>query len=164
MSLVGWTGQNLSLWASSRITARCPPSLPTCCCSFTPMVVIGISARDAFAVILRMAKYPEKREDLMEWVLLCACLITLALPGDGRHSSRSWRRGSRCRGCWWSGGRRYCGSELGAALRAVMLMLIKASTRLTEILQFLQKFMKGNILQFVKAIKSGNTASPFCRR
>ena len=43
--------------------------------SFIPGVVIVTSARDAVAVILRLANHPEKREELMEWVLLSACLI-----------------------------------------------------------------------------------------
>ena len=48
--------------------------------SFIPGVVIVTSARDAVAVILRLASHPEKREELMEWVLLSACLIVIALP------------------------------------------------------------------------------------
>src|SRR5688572_4845554 len=48
--------------------------------SFVPGVVIVTSARDAVAVIVRLACHPEKREDLMEWVLLSACLIVIALP------------------------------------------------------------------------------------
>lgn len=129
--------------------------------SFTPMVVIGVSARDALAVILRMAKYPEKREDLMEWVLLCACLITVALPLVMAGTTAA--AGVAIAGVGTVGGAvvgGIAGSELGAALRAVMLLLIKASTRLTEILQFLQKFMKGNILQFVKAIQFGQYGRP----
>lgn len=31
-------------------------------------------------VILRLADRPEKRDDLMEWVLLSACLIVIRLP------------------------------------------------------------------------------------
>ena len=48
--------------------------------SFLPGVVIVTSARDAVAVVLRLASHPEKREDLMEWLLLSACLIVI-LPG-----------------------------------------------------------------------------------
>lgn len=129
--------------------------------SFTPLVVIGVSARDALAVILRMAKHPEKREDLMEWVLLCACLITLALPlviAGTAAAAGAVVAGVGAVGGAVVGG--IAGSELGAALRAVMLLLIKASTKLTEILQFLQKFMKGNILQFLKAIKFAQYRQP----
>ena len=43
--------------------------------SFVPGVVILTSGRDALAVTLRLAKHPEKRDDTMEWVVLCACLI-----------------------------------------------------------------------------------------
>lgn len=114
--------------------------------SFIPAVVIATSARDAVAVILRMAKHPEKREEVMEWVLLCACLITIALPlamaGAGLAAAGV---GAVVGGI--------AGSELGAALRAVMLLLVKASTKLVEMIQFLQKFIKGDILKFLKAIK-----------
>lgn len=114
--------------------------------SFVPAVVIVTSSRDAIAVILRMAKYPEKREDLMEWVLLCACLITIALPLTMAAA------GVAAAGVGAVVGG-IAGSELGAALRAVMLLLIKASTKLMEVVQFLRKFMKGDILKFLRAIK-----------
>jgi len=129
--------------------------------SFLPSVVLFTSARDAVAVIMRMASHPEKREDLMEWVLLCACLITLALPlamaGAGAVVGAT-AAGVGAVGGVVVGG--IAGSELGAALRAVMLLMIKASTKLTELLRFLQKFMHGNILQFLRAIKFAQYGSP----
>jgi hypothetical protein len=48
--------------------------------SFIRRVVIVTSARDAVAVILRLANHPEKREELMESVLLSVCLIVIASP------------------------------------------------------------------------------------
>lgn len=114
--------------------------------SFVPGVVIVTSARDAVAVTLRLAQHPEKRTELMEWVLLCACLITLALPlAMAAGGAAAAGVGAIVGGI--------AGSELGAALRAVMLLLIKEATKLIELMRFLQKFVKGDILKFLRAIK-----------
>ncbi|HWW68388.1 MAG TPA: hypothetical protein VN089_00450 [Duganella sp.] len=114
--------------------------------SFLPGVVIVTSARDAVAVILRLANHPEKREDLMEWVLLCACLIVIALPlAMAAGGLAAAGIGAIVGGI--------AGSELGAALRAVMLLLIKEASKLVELVRFLQKFIKGDILKFLHAVK-----------
>ena len=114
--------------------------------SFIPGVVIVTSARDATAVILRLANHPEKREELMEWVLLSACLIVIALPiAMAAGGAVVAGAGAIVGGI--------AGSELGAALRAVMLMLIKEATKLVELLRFLQKFIQGDILKFLRAVK-----------
>ncbi len=114
--------------------------------SFLPGVVIVTSARDAVAVVLRLANHPEKRDELMEWVLLSACLIVIALP-IAMAASGAVVAGA---GAVVGG---IAGSELGAALRGVMLMLIKEASRLVEIVQFLQKFISGDILKFLRAIR-----------
>lgn len=114
--------------------------------SFVPGVVIVTSARDAVAVTLRLANDPEKREELMEWVLLCACLITIALPlAMAAGGAAAAGVGAVVGGI--------AGTELGAALRAVMLMLIKEASKLVELVRFLQKFIKGDILKFLRAVK-----------
>jgi hypothetical protein len=114
--------------------------------SFVPGVVIVTSARDAVAVILRLARHPEKREELMEWVLLSACLIVIALPlAMAAGGAAAAGVGAIVGGI--------AGSELGAALRAVMLMLIKEAQKLVELVQFLQKFIHGDILKFLRAVK-----------
>jgi len=114
--------------------------------SFVPGVVIVTSARDAMAVILRLASHPEKREELMEWVLLSACLIVIALPlAMAAGGAAAAGVGAIVGGI--------AGSELGAALRAVMLMLIKEASRLVELVRFLQKFVHGDVLKFLRAVK-----------
>ncbi|WP_449405883.1 hypothetical protein [Massilia phosphatilytica] len=114
--------------------------------SFIPGVVIVTSARDAVAVILRLATHQEKREELMEWVLLCACLIVIALPvAMAAGSAVALGVGAVVGGV--------AGSELGAALRAVMLMLIKEASKLVELVRFLQRFMKGDILKFLRSVR-----------
>jgi hypothetical protein len=121
--------------------------------SFVPGVVIVTSARDAVAVTLRLASHPEKREDLMEWVLLCACLITIALPlAMAAGGVAAAGVGAVIGGI--------AGTELGAALRAVMLMLIKEASKLVELVQFLQKFIKGDILKFLRSVKFAKYEKP----
>ncbi|WP_443112900.1 hypothetical protein [Herbaspirillum seropedicae] len=114
--------------------------------SFVPGVVIVTSARDAVAVILRMASHPEKREDIMEWVLLSACLIVIALPlAMAAGGAAAAGVGAIVGGL--------AGSELGAALRSVMLLLIKEASKLVELVRFLQKFIKGDVMKFLRAVK-----------
>jgi len=114
--------------------------------SFVPGVVIVTSARDAVAVIVRLASHPEKRDDLMEWVLLSACLIVIALPFVmAAAGTAALGAGALVGGI--------AGSELGAALRAVMLLLIKEASKLVELVRFLQKFIKGDVLKFLRAVK-----------
>jgi hypothetical protein len=114
--------------------------------SFVPGVVIVTSARDAVAVIVRLANHPEKREELMEWVLLSACLIVIALPlAMAAAGAAAMGVGAVVGGI--------AGTELGAALRAVMLMLIKEASKLVELVRFLQKFINGDILKFLRAVK-----------
>lgn len=121
--------------------------------SFLPGVVIVISARDAVAVILRLATHPEKREEPMEWVLLSACLIVIALPlAMAAGGAAAAGVGAIVGGV--------VGAELGAALRAVMLMLIKEAQKLVELVRFLQKFIKGDILKFLRAIKFAKYEKP----
>lgn len=121
--------------------------------SFVPGVVIVTSARDAIAVTLRLAQHPEKREELMEWVLLCACLITIALPlAMAAGGAVAAGVGAVVGGI--------AGSELGAALRAVMLMLVKQAQKLVDLVRFLQKFIKGDILKFLRAVKFAKYEKP----
>jgi hypothetical protein len=121
--------------------------------SFLPGVVIVTSARDAVAVILRLANHPEKREELMEWVLLSACLIVIALPLAMAAGGAAFAGVGAVVGG-------IAGSELGAALRAVMLMLIKEATKLAELVRFLQKFIIGDVLKFLRAVKFAQYEKP----
>lgn len=114
--------------------------------NFLPGVVIVTSARDAVAIILRLSTHPEKREDLMEWVLLSACLIVIALPiALAAGGAAAAGVGAVIGGI--------AGSELGAALRAIMLMLIRETSHLIDVIRFLQKFIKGDILKFLRLIR-----------
>ncbi|MET3132253.1 hypothetical protein AAKU55_002525 [Oxalobacteraceae bacterium GrIS 1.11] len=114
--------------------------------NFVPGVVIVTSARDAVAIVIRLAQHPEKREELMEWIMLSACMITLALPlAMAAGGAVGAGVGAIVGGI--------AGSELGAALRAVMLMLMKDAGMLGDMVKFLQKFMVGDLIRFLNSIK-----------
>jgi hypothetical protein len=117
--------------------------------NFVPGVIIVTSARDAVAIIVRLATHPERRQEVTEWILLCACLIALALPiAMAAAGAVAAGVGAVVTGIM--------GDELAAALRAVMLMLIEESGKLAEMVRFLNKFIKGNILEFLKGVKFAN--------
>lgn len=117
--------------------------------NFVPGVIIVTSTRDAVAIIVRLATHPERREQVSEWILLCACLIALALPlVMAAAGAAAAGVGAVVAGI--------LGDELAAALRAVMLMLIEESGKLAEMVRFLNKFIKGNILQFLENVKFAN--------
>lgn len=117
--------------------------------NFVPGVIIVTSARDAVAIIVRLSTHPERRKEVSEWILLCACLIALALPlVMAAAGAVAAGVGAVVTGIM--------GDELAAALRAVMLMLIEKSGKLAEMIRFLNKFIKGNILEFLKGVKFAN--------
>jgi hypothetical protein len=115
--------------------------------SFVPGVVIVTSARDLTAVILRLAKRPERREHVEEWMLLIACAIPLVLP------ILAAAAGAVAMGVGAIVGG-IAGSEAGAVLRAVCLLLIKRGAYvLAEIVGFLRRFIKGDILKVLRDIR-----------
>ena len=115
--------------------------------SFVPGVIIVTSARDLTAVILRIAKHPEKREHVEEWMLIIACAVPLVLP------IMAAAAGAAAAGVGAIIGG-IGGSEAGAALRAVCLLLIKQGAHaLAEIVGFLRRFLKGDILAVLRDIR-----------
>lgn len=114
--------------------------------NFIPGVVIITSARDAVAIVIRMAKHPEKRDDPLEWIYLCACIIVIALPLVMAAGGLAFAGVGAVVGG-------IAGTELGAVLKAVMVLLMKETRKLVEVLQFLQKFMKGDVQKFLRLIK-----------
>ena len=115
--------------------------------SFVPGVVIVTSARDLAAVIVRLAKHPEKREHTEEWMLLIACAVPLVLPVLAAAA------GAAAAGVGAIIGG-IAGSEAGAVLRAVCLLLIKNGAHaLVEIVGFLRRIIKGDILKVLRDVK-----------
>ena len=112
-----------------------------------PGVIIVTSARDLTAVIVRMARHPEKREHTEEWMLIVACAVPLVLP------ILAAAAGAAAAGVGAVIGG-IAGSEVGAALRAVCLLLIKKGAyALVEIVGFLRRFIKGDILLVLRDMK-----------
>lgn len=115
--------------------------------SFVPGVIIVTSARDLTAVILRLVKRPERREQTEEWMLLIACAVPLVLP------ILAAAAGAAVAGVGAIVGG-IAGSEAGAALRAVCLLLIKKGAyALVEIVGFLRRFVKGDIMKVLRDVK-----------
>ena len=115
--------------------------------SFVPGVIIVTSARDLTAVILRLVKRPERREQTEEWMLLIACAVPLVLP------ILAAAAGAAVAGVGAIVGG-IAGSEAGAALRAVCLLLIKkGANALVEIVGFLRRFVKGDIMKVLRDVK-----------
>ncbi len=115
--------------------------------SFVPGVIIVTSARDLTAIVLRLVKYPEKREETEEWMLLIACTIPLVLP------ILAAAVGAAAAGVGAIVGG-IAGSEAGAVLRAVCLLLIRKGAHvLVEVVGFLRKFVKGDIMLVLRDIK-----------
>lgn len=115
--------------------------------SFVPGVVIVTSARDLTAVIVRLAKKPERREQVEEWMLVIACAVPLVLPILAAVAgAAAVGVGAIIGGI--------AGSEAGAALRATCLLLIKQGGHaLAEIVGFLRRFIKGDILKVLRDIR-----------
>lgn len=114
--------------------------------SFVPGVVIITSARDLTAVILRLAQHEERREKTEEWMLLIACAVPLVLPVLAAAA------GAAAAGVGAIIGG-IAGSEAGAALRAVCLLLIKKGQALVEVVGFLRRFVKGDIMKVLHEVK-----------
>lgn len=122
--------------------------------SFVPGVIIVTSARDLTAVIVRLAKHPEKRDHVEEWMLLIACAVPLVLP------ILAAAAGAAAAGVGAIIGG-IAGSEAGAVLRAVCLLLIKkGSAVLVEVVGFLRRFVKGDILKVLRDIKFAKYSDP----
>ena len=115
--------------------------------SFLPGAVIVMSARDMVAVLLRMLKHPEKREDEHEWMLLIACAIPLVIPALAAAAGAVIAGvGALITGL--------VGDETAAALRVVCLLLIERSGEmLPRIVEYLRNFVHGDILAVLKEIK-----------
>lgn len=116
----------------------------TCC---VPGVVLVASARDLVAITVRLIKHPEKREEVMEWILLIACTIPLILPIAG--AAVGFLANGVGSVVGFIGG-----TELGATLRVVCLLLVRTTAKqLAPIIEVLSRFLKGDIVKLLRNIK-----------
>lgn len=106
---------------------------------FVPGVGSIITLRDLLAVIVRLAKYPEKRQEVEEWILLIAMLLPLIVTALG---------------ALVAGIGALAGAELGAFLRALTLMLVKeGGVALKILVEFFQHHGYGDVVAALKKVK-----------
>lgn len=106
---------------------------------FVPGLGSIVTLRDLIAVIVRLARHPDKREDVDEWILLVVMLLPLILTAAGALAA---------------GVGALVGAELGGFLRAVGLCLVKkGGVALKSLVEFLNAHGYGNAVQALRQVK-----------
>ena len=106
---------------------------------FVPGLGSIITLRDLVAVIVRLAKHPEKRQEIEEWILLIAMLLPLVLTAIGALAM---------------GVGALVGAELGGFLRALTLMLVKkGGVALKVLVEFFQHHGYGDVVKALRQVK-----------
>jgi hypothetical protein len=106
---------------------------------FVPGLGSIITLRDLIAVIVRLAKHPEKRQEIEEWILLIAMLLPLVLTAIGALAL---------------GVGALVGAELGGFLRALTLMLVKkGGVALKVLVEFFQHHGYGDVVKALRQVK-----------
>lgn len=106
---------------------------------FVPGLGSIITLRDLLAVIFRLAKYPEKREHVEEWILLIAMLLPLVVT---------------VLGAVVAGVGALVGAEVGGFLRALTLFLVKkGGVAFKAMIEFFQAHGYGNVIAALKQVK-----------
>ncbi len=106
---------------------------------FVPGLGSIITLRDLIAVIVRLAKHPEKRQEIEEWILLIAMLLPLVLTAIGALAA---------------GVGALVGAELGGFLRALTLMLVKkGGVALKVLVEFFQHHGYGDVVKALRQVK-----------
>jgi len=129
-------GVILGEWEDNRSVSQIVTDALT---GFIPGVGSVITLRDLLAVIVRLAKYPEKRQEVEEWILLIAMLLPLIITALG---------------ALVAGIGALVGAELGAFLRALTLMLVKkGGVALKAMVEFFQHHGYGDVVGALKKVK-----------
>lgn len=106
---------------------------------FVPGLGSIITLRDLLAVIVRLAKHPEKRAHVDEWILLIAMLLPLIMTVVGVAAA---------------GVGALVGAELGGFLRAVALFVVKkGGVGLKALVEFFQAHGYGHVVNALKEVK-----------
>lgn len=106
---------------------------------FVPGLGSIVTLRDLIAVIFRLAKHPEKREDVSEWILLIAMLLPLIITVLGLAAA---------------GIGALVGEEVGGFFRAVALFLVKeGGVALKTLLDFLHAHGYGAASEALRKVK-----------
>lgn len=129
--------------------------------SFIPGVAIVQSVRDATAISLRLIYHPEKRSDWMEWVLLAVNLVVICLPAVLAAVQAVIGLAAAGVGAVVGGvAGAIEGSELGALIRLVMLMMAKGGAELAEVVAMMGRTTKGNIVKLLRELKLDKLREP----
>lgn len=106
---------------------------------FVPGLGSVITLRDLIAVIVRLAKHPEKRAQVEEWILLVAMLLPLIITVAGVAVA---------------GVGALVGAELGGFLRAIALFLVKkGGVALKVLAEFFQAHGYGDVVKALRQVK-----------
>ena len=106
---------------------------------FVPGVGSIITLRDLLAIIVRLARHPDKRDDVNEWILLIAMLLPLIIT---------------LLGAAVAGVGALVGAELGGFLRAVALFVVKkGGVALKALVEFFQAHGYGDVVKALKQVK-----------
>ena len=131
--------------------------------SLVPGVIIVTSARDLVAIITRLSKHPERRQDIKEWVLLFGTVVPLAYPiiaaGAGAAVAGV---GAVVAGI----GALATDGETAGIIRSICLLLLRGARSgekmLSEIIHFLQSHVVGNIYAFLNKVRFAAYVKPIC--
>jgi hypothetical protein len=106
---------------------------------FVPGLGSVITLRDLIAVIVRLAKHPEKREEVEEWILLVAMLLPLIITVAGVAVA---------------GVGALVGAELGGFLRAAALFVVKkGGVAFKAMVEFFQAHGYGDVVKALRQVK-----------
>ena len=106
---------------------------------FVPGIGSIITLRDLIAVITRLAKHPEKRKEVEEWILLVAMLLPLIITVAGAAVA---------------GVGALVGAELGGFLRATALFVVKkGGVAFKALVEFFQAHGYGDVVKALRQVK-----------
>lgn len=129
-------GVILGEWEDNRSLSQC---VTDALAGFVPVVGTVITVRDLIAVIVRLAKHPDKRDDVDEWILLIAMLLPLILTAITALAA---------------GVGALVGAELGGFLRAIALFVVKkGGVAIRAVIEFMQAHGYGNAVKAMREVK-----------
>lgn len=129
-------GVVLGEWENNRSTSQI---VTDALAGFVPGLGSVITLRDLLAVIVRLARHPEKREEIEEWILLVAMLLPLVITIIGAAVA---------------GVGALVGAELGGFLRATALFLVKnGGVAFKAMVEFFQAHGYGNAVVALRQVR-----------
>jgi hypothetical protein len=106
---------------------------------FVPGLGSVITLRDLIAVVVRLARHPEKRDHIDEWILLVAMLLPLIITVAGVAAA---------------GIGALVGAEIGGFMRAAALFVVKkGGVAFKAMVEFFQAHGYGHVVQALKQVK-----------